>query len=45
MLEVFLQNKRNKTYPGTIWMDVKVWDLLKETANQGKVSFFGNLLR
>ena len=39
MIEVFLQDKRDKTNPGAIWMGVHFWDLLKETVNQGKVSY------
>ena len=38
--KVFLQDKRGKTSPGDIWLDVKVWDLFKDTINQVKVGLF-----
>ena len=40
MLEIFLQDKRDKTYPGAIWMDLKGWNMLKDTVNEGRVDYF-----
>ena len=38
--KVLLQDKRVKPSTGDIWLDVKVWDLFKDTINQVKVGLF-----
>ena len=40
ILEVFIQYKRFKPSPGTIWVYFKVWDMFKDIINQGKVCPF-----
>ena len=41
-LGVFLQDNMGEPYPGSILLDVEVWDALKDMINKGNKSFFCN---